>query len=118
MNWLKLIKNKSVIPVWIALGIIALGFIMAYRPWGMKVGLIIIGLLLILKGIYTKEKNKEDLASITPLGDSPLGCVIGLIVSLLFAVFLRFMPIWFVRTLWFLLGIGLILLSFKLIFNF
>jgi hypothetical protein len=113
MKWIKHFKNNWFISVSIVMGTIAL-FLMLTGTWGFKIGLVIMGLLLILKGISTKEKNKEDLASATPLGDSPLGCVIGLIVSLLIAVFLRFMPIWFVRLLWFLLGMGLILLSLKL----
>jgi hypothetical protein len=107
-------KVNWVIPVSMIVGIIALCIICTGRPWGIKIGLILFGLLLILKGIYTKAENKGDLAFAAPDGDSLLGCVIGLIIFLLFAGFLRVMPVWFVRSLWLLLGIGLILLGFTL----
>ena len=81
--------------------------------WVIRGGLIIIGLLLFLGGIYTKEKNKENIiytADVTAMSDSPIGCI-GFVISFVLGGFLRFMPVWLVKSLWFLLGIGFILLG-------
>ncbi|PEL07612.1 hypothetical protein [Bacillus sp. AFS017336] len=83
--------------------------------WVIRVGLCIAGLLLILQGIYTNENNKEYLSNaeeITIYGNEVLGCI-GLILTLILGGFLRFLPVWLVRSLWFLLGIGFIFLGVR-----
>ncbi|MFB7139427.1 hypothetical protein ACFCYN_07235 [Gottfriedia sp. NPDC056225] len=83
--------------------------------WVIRVGLCITGLLLITQGIYTTENNKEHLsnaAEITIYGNEVLGCF-GLILTFVLGGFLRFLPVWLVRSLWFLLGIGFIVLGVR-----
>ncbi|MEH7403758.1 hypothetical protein V7148_22640 [Gottfriedia acidiceleris] len=81
--------------------------------WIIRLGLIITGSLLCLQGIITKENNKEDLVNagdITVYANEFLGCI-GFIITFILGGFLKFLPVWLVKSLWFSLGIGFILLG-------
>jgi len=81
--------------------------------WILRLGLIITGGLLLLQGIITNEKNKENLcnaADITVYANEFLGCI-GFIITFILGGFLKFLPVWLVKSLWFSLGIGFILLG-------
>ncbi|MEH7351467.1 hypothetical protein [Gottfriedia acidiceleris] len=79
--------------------------------WILRLGLIITGVLLFLQGMITNEKNKENLwnaADITVYANEFLGCI-GLIITFILGGFLKFLPVWLVKSLWFSLGIGFII---------
>ncbi|MFF2878698.1 hypothetical protein ACFVR2_20495 [Gottfriedia sp. NPDC057991] len=81
--------------------------------WILRLGLIITGVLLFLQGMITNEKNKENLynaADITVYANEILGCI-GFIITFILGDFLKFLPVWLVKSLWFSLGIGFILLG-------
>ncbi len=80
--------------------------------WIIRLGLIIIGVLLFLQGIITKEKiGLGNAADITVYTDNELLGCIGLIITIVLGGFLKFLPVWLVKSLWFSLGIGFILLG-------
>jgi hypothetical protein len=64
--------------------------------------------------MITNEKNKENLsnaADITVYSNEFLGCIGFIIITFILGGFIKFLPIWLVKSIWFSLGIGFIFLG-------